>query len=75
MCAYILAFYANCRKNHFENLRHCTLKHKAKVNAQKKIAKKTLEKDKAMVDNRKVEVENEVINSNLNPRIDLRINH
>ena len=73
MCAHVLALCANCGGNHPANSTHCTLRHKAEVNARKeKTAKKTLEKDKATVDNREVEVEDQVTNPNLDPGMDVR---
>lgn len=73
MCAYVLALCANCEENHLANLKYCTLRHKAEVNARReKTAKKTLEKDKPTVVNREVEVENQVTNPNFDPGMDVR---
>ena len=77
MYTHVLTLFANCGRNHLANLTRCTLRYKAEVNARKqKTAKKTLERGKAMINNSlEVEVEDEVTNPNLDPRMDMEIDY
>lgn len=77
MCAHILALCANCRGNHSANSTHCTLRDKAEVNThKKKTVKNTTKKSKAPLDNRiELEVKDQVINPNLDPGMDVRLDN